>query len=90
MTTRRRKKHRLEEIIAKLRDADPMLNAGKDPAAVRRALEVSESTRERWRARHRREAVVGNGHAGDRASPRSLSSNTVKRPSQRQAAAASI
>lgn len=34
MTTRRRKKHRPEEIVAKLRDAEAMLNAGKDLAAV--------------------------------------------------------
>jgi hypothetical protein len=32
--TRRRKKHRPGEIVAKLRDADAMLNAGKDLAAV--------------------------------------------------------
>jgi len=47
---RRRKKHRAEEIVAKLRDAGAMLNAGKDLAAVLRALEVSESTLERWQA----------------------------------------
>ena len=52
MTTRRRKKHRPEEIVAKLRDADAMLNAGKDLAAVLQALEVSESTLERWRAHY--------------------------------------
>ena len=50
MTTRRRKKHRPEEVVAKLRDADAMLNAGKDLAAVLQALEISESTLERWRA----------------------------------------
>ena len=42
--TRRRKKHSPEEIVAKLRDADAMLNAGKNLAAVLQALEVSEST----------------------------------------------
>ena len=30
MTKRRRKKHKPEEIVAKLRDADAMLNAGKE------------------------------------------------------------
>jgi len=50
MTTRRRKKHRPEEIVAKLRDADAMLNAGKDLGAVLQALEISDSTLERWRA----------------------------------------
>jgi hypothetical protein len=38
--TRRRKKHRPDEIVAKLRDADAMLNAGKDLAAVWPALEI--------------------------------------------------
>ena len=52
MTTRRRKKHRPEEVVAKLRDADAMLNAGKDLAAVLQALEISESTLERWRAQY--------------------------------------
>jgi len=40
MTTRRRKKHRPEEIVTKLRDADAILNAGKDLAAVLQALET--------------------------------------------------
>ena len=59
--TRRRKKHRPDEIVAKLRDADAMLHAGKDLAAVLQAQEVSDSTLERWRAGHRREAVVVGG-----------------------------
>jgi hypothetical protein len=42
--TRRRKKHRPDEIVAKLRDVDAMLNAGKDLVAVALALEVSDST----------------------------------------------
>jgi transposase-like protein len=49
MTTRRRKRHNPEQIVRKLRDADAMLNAGKDLAAVLQALEVSESTFDRWR-----------------------------------------
>ena len=52
MTKRRRKKHRPEEIVAKLRDADAMLNAGKDLGAVLQVLEISESTLERWRAQY--------------------------------------
>jgi hypothetical protein len=36
--TRRRTKHRPDDIVAKLRDADAMLNAGKDLAAVCQAL----------------------------------------------------
>jgi putative transposase len=50
--TRRRKKHRPDEIVAKLRDTDAMLNAGKDLAVVLQALEVSDSTLERWRAQY--------------------------------------
>jgi len=59
--TKRRKKHRPDGIVVKLRDADAMLNAGKDLAAVLQALEVSDSTLERWRAGHRREAMVVGG-----------------------------
>ncbi len=44
MMTRRRKKHRPEKIVAKLRDAEAMLNVGKELAAVLQAVEVSEST----------------------------------------------
>ena len=49
MMTRRRKRHHPEQIVWKLRDADAMLNAGKDLAAVLQALEVSQSTLDRWR-----------------------------------------
>ena len=38
MTSKRRKKNKPEQIVAKLRDADAMLNAGKDLAAVLQAL----------------------------------------------------
>ena len=44
MTAKRRKRHSPEQIVRKLRDADAMLNAGKDVAAVLQALEVSEAT----------------------------------------------
>ena len=49
---RRRKRHSPEQIVRKLRDADAMLNAGKDPAAVLQSLEVSEATLHRWRAQY--------------------------------------
>ena len=52
MTTRRRRRHSPEQIVRKLRDADAMLNAGKDLAAVLQALEVSEATFHRWRAQY--------------------------------------
>lgn len=47
--TRRRRRHSPEQIVRKLRDADAMLNAGKDVAAVLQALEISEATYLRWR-----------------------------------------
>ena len=46
--TKKRKRHSPEQIVKKLRDADAMLNAGKDLAAVLQALEVSEATYHRW------------------------------------------
>ena len=49
MTGKRRRRHGPEQIVRKLRDADAMLNAGKDVAAVLQALEVSEATYLRWR-----------------------------------------
>lgn len=52
MSTKKRKRHTPEQIVKKLRDADAMLNAGKDLAAVLRQLGVSESTYERWRRQY--------------------------------------
>jgi len=52
MTMKRRKRHSPEQIVRKLRDADAMLNAGKDLAAVLQSLEVSEATLHRWRAQY--------------------------------------
>lgn len=52
MTTRRRKRHTPEQIVRKLRDADAMLNSGKDEAVVLQALEVSQSTYDRWRKQY--------------------------------------
>jgi hypothetical protein len=49
MTKKRGKRHSPEQIVRKLRDADAMLNAGKDQASVLQALEVSEATYLRWR-----------------------------------------
>jgi putative transposase len=49
MTTKRRARHNPEQIVRKLRDADAMLNAGQDVAAVLQALEVSEASYLRWR-----------------------------------------
>lgn len=52
MSTKRRKRHSPEQIVRKLRDADAMLNAGKDLAAVLQALEISEATYGRWRSQY--------------------------------------
>ena len=43
------KKHKPEQIIKKLREADAMLSAGKTIGQVAQALEVSEQTFHRWR-----------------------------------------
>jgi hypothetical protein len=50
--SRRRTRHSPEQIVRKLRDADAMLNAGQDLAAVLQSLEVSEATYHRWRAQY--------------------------------------
>ena len=52
MTTKRRKRHNPEQVVRKLRDADAMLNSGRELAAVLQALEVSESTYVRWRSQY--------------------------------------
>ncbi|MFN9717060.1 MAG: transposase [Planctomycetota bacterium] len=44
-----KKRHSPEQIVAKLRDAEMMLNSGKDLAAVLQTLEVCEATCHRWR-----------------------------------------
>ena len=49
MTRRKRRRHTPEQIVRKLRDADAMLNAGQDEAAVLQALEVSQATYDRWK-----------------------------------------
>ena len=49
MTKKRRKRHTPEQIVKKLRDADAMLNSGKELATVLQRLEVSEATYSRWR-----------------------------------------
>jgi putative transposase len=46
------KKHRPEQIIKKLREADAMLCADKTIGQVCQVLEVSEQTYHRWRAQY--------------------------------------
>lgn len=43
------KKHRPEQIIKKLREAEAMLSADKTIGQVAQALEISEQTYHRWR-----------------------------------------
>lgn len=52
MSTKRRKRRSPDEIVRKLRDADAMLDARNDLAAVLQSLEVSESTLEHWRGQY--------------------------------------
>jgi hypothetical protein len=49
---RRKKRHSPEQIVKKLRDADAMLNSGKDVSGVLQSLEISEATYHRWRAQY--------------------------------------
>jgi len=49
MTKKKGKRHTPEQIVKKLRDAETMLNSGKDLAAVFQSLEISEQTYYRWR-----------------------------------------
>lgn len=50
--SKKRKRHNAEEVVRKLRDADAMLAAGKDLAAVLLALEIGEATLTRWRTQY--------------------------------------
>jgi putative transposase len=43
------KKHKPEQIIKKLREADAMLASGKSIGQVAQSLEISEQTFHRWR-----------------------------------------
>ena len=43
------KKHRPEQIIKKLREADTMIASGKTIGQVAQVLEISEQTFHRWR-----------------------------------------
>jgi transposase-like protein len=46
---KRNKRHRPEQIVKKLRDAEVMLNGGKRIEEVLKTLEVSKATFHRWR-----------------------------------------
>lgn len=46
------KKANTEQIVAKLRDTDVMLNSGKDIAAVLQNMEICEAAYKRWRTQY--------------------------------------
>jgi len=48
----KKKRHSPEQIIAKLREAEVGLNAGRELATVCRQLEISEQTYYRWRQQY--------------------------------------
>ena len=50
-TKTRRKYHRPEQVVEKLRQADRLLNAGQSVAQVIQTLGITEPTYHRWRAR---------------------------------------
>lgn len=50
--TKKRKHHRPEQIVSKLREADALLNAGQSVGQVIQQLGVSEATFHRWREQY--------------------------------------
>jgi putative transposase len=50
--TVKRHRHTPEQAVRKVREGERLLNDGKDLAEVLRALEISEATWNRWRARY--------------------------------------
>ena len=48
----KRTRHRPEQIVKKLRDADGMLAAGRTVGEVCQALGISEATLSRWRSQY--------------------------------------
>lgn len=52
MTKKKRTRHNPEQIVKKLRDADAMLNSGKELSVVLQTLEISEATYHRWRTQY--------------------------------------
>ena len=73
------KRHRPEEVVAKLRQADESLAKDTPIAEVARSLGVSEVTLHRWRLRPAlRHRHAGKGPASRRAPPRRPSRGTVR------------
>ena len=63
MSTNRRRRHSPEQIVRKLRDADAMLNSGKQLSAVLQSLEVSGIDAGSLAQAVRRDEVPGGGPA---------------------------
>lgn len=52
MSEKKRKRHSPEQIVARLREADALLNAGQSVGQVVQHLGVSEATFHRWREQY--------------------------------------
>jgi putative transposase len=50
--SQKRKRHSPQQIVAKLSEADRLLNAGQSPGQVLQMLGVSETTYHRWRTQY--------------------------------------
>ena len=50
--TKKRKRHTPDQIVAKLKDADALLNLGQPLSQVLQKLEISEASFHRWRAQY--------------------------------------
>ena len=48
----RRKRHTPDQVVAKLKDADALLNVGQSLAQVLQKLEITGSTYHRWRTQY--------------------------------------
>ena len=48
----KKKRHNPEQVIRKLREAEQMKSAGKSVGEICQALEISEQTYHRWKARY--------------------------------------
>ncbi len=48
----KRRRHTPEQVIRKLREAEHLLNNGKDLTEVLRQLEISEASWNRWRSQY--------------------------------------
>jgi transposase-like protein len=52
MSHKRRKRHNVQQVIAKLREADAMIAGGSSIGQVCQKLEVSEQTYHRWKQQY--------------------------------------